>query len=91
MPVGRIWIFLAAEAVPHGAAGKNAASLVILVLGFMLVHQQIIEPFDFSHSYTDEGVAYEIKDDEQGSLAAYVQALEIDPKYLRALIGWENC
>ncbi len=64
---------------------KLAASFVILVLGFMLVHQQIIKPFDFSHSYTDEGVAYEIKDDEQGALAAYVQALEIDPKYLRAL------
>jgi len=64
---------------------KLAASFVILVLGFMLVHQQIIKPFDFSHSYTDEGVAYEIKDDEQGALAAYVQALEIEPKYLRAL------
>lgn len=26
-----------------------------------------------------------MQDDEQGALAAYVQALEIDPKYLRAL------
>ena len=35
--------------------------------------------------YTDEGIAYEIKDDEQRALAAYKQALEIDSRYLSAL------
>ena len=56
-----------------------------MLLGFGLVHQQIIKSFDFSHSYTDEGIAYEIKKDEQRALAAYMQTLEIDPKYVRGL------
>ena len=64
---------------------KLAVSIVVLVLGFGLTHHKVIKPFDFSHSYTDEGIAYEIKDDEQRALAAYKQALEIDPRYLRAL------
>jgi tetratricopeptide (TPR) repeat protein len=64
---------------------KLAASAIVLVLGFGLTHHKVIKPFDFSHSYTDEGIAYEIKDDEQRALAAYKQALEIDPRYLRAL------
>jgi hypothetical protein len=34
-----------------------AAGLVVLGLGFGLVHQQLLKPFDFSHSYTDEGIA----------------------------------
>jgi len=64
---------------------RLVASVVILLLGFGLVHHQVITPFDFSHSYTDEGIAYELKNDEQRALAAYMQALEIDPKYLRVL------
>ena len=65
---------------------KLAASIVVLVLGFGLTHHKVIKPFYFSHSYTDEGIAYEIKDDEQRTLAAYKQALEIDStRYLRAL------
>jgi len=64
---------------------RLAASVVILVLGFGLVRLYVIGPFKFSHSYTDEGIAYELKNDEQRALAAYMQALEIDPKYLRVL------
>ena len=64
---------------------KLAASAIVLVLGFGLTHHKVIKHFDFSHSYTDEGIAYEIKDDEQRALAAYKQALEIDSRYLRAL------
>ena len=64
---------------------KFAASIVGLVRGLGLTNHKVIKSFDFSHSYTDEGIAYEIKDDEQRALAAYKQALEIDSRYLRAL------
>ena len=64
---------------------RLVASFVILGLGWGIAHHQVIKPFDFSHSYTDEGIAYETKDDEQGALTSYIQALEINPKYLRAL------
>jgi 4-amino-4-deoxy-L-arabinose transferase-like glycosyltransferase len=64
---------------------KFAASILLLTLGFILVRQQVIKPFDFSHSYTDEGIAYEIKEDEPKALAAYTAALKIDPGYFRAL------
>ena len=64
---------------------RLVVSFVILGLGWGIAHHQVIKPFDFSHSYTDEGIAYETKDDEQGALTSYIQALEINPKYLRAL------
>jgi len=64
---------------------RLVVSMVILGLGWGIVHHQVIKPFDYSHSYTDEGIAYEIKDDEQSALASYMKALEINPKYFRAL------
>ena len=64
---------------------KLAASLIILACGFGLANFKFIEPYDFSHSYTDEGIAYEIKNEEQKALRSYKQALEINPDYLRAM------
>jgi 4-amino-4-deoxy-L-arabinose transferase-like glycosyltransferase len=64
---------------------KLAAGLVIIISGFFLARLQIIEPFDFIHSFTDEGIAYEIKGDEQKALAAFNEALKIAPDYMRAL------
>ena len=46
---------------------------------------EVISPFDFSHSLTDEGIAYEIKGDEQRALKAYSEALNVAPRYMRAL------
>jgi tetratricopeptide (TPR) repeat protein len=56
-----------------------------MALGFGLARLQVIEPFDFSHSLTDEGIAYEIKGDDDKAVVAYVEALAIAPNYLRAL------
>jgi 4-amino-4-deoxy-L-arabinose transferase-like glycosyltransferase len=64
---------------------KLAASLIILACGFGLANFKFIEPFDFSHSYTDEGIAHEIKNEEQKALKSYQKALKINPDYLRAL------
>jgi tetratricopeptide (TPR) repeat protein len=64
---------------------RLAAGLIVIVIGFGLARLQVVEPFDFSHSYTDEGIAYEMKGDEQEALTAYNEALRIAPDYLRAL------
>jgi 4-amino-4-deoxy-L-arabinose transferase-like glycosyltransferase len=64
---------------------KLAASLVILGCAFGIANSKFIEPFDFSHSYTDEGIAHEMKDEPQKAFHSYEQALKINPHYLRAL------
>jgi tetratricopeptide (TPR) repeat protein len=64
---------------------KLAASLILVGLGSAIANFQVIEPFDFTHSYTDEGIAYEMKDEPKKALNSYEQALEITPDYLRAL------
>jgi tetratricopeptide (TPR) repeat protein len=53
--------------------------------GFAVTSFQLIEPFDFSHSFTDEGVAYEMKNEADKALNSYEKALEINPDYSRAL------
>jgi len=64
---------------------KLAASLIIVGCGFALAGFQLIEPFDFSHSFTDEGVAYDMKNEPAKALSSYKRALEINPDYFRAL------
>ncbi len=64
---------------------KLAVSLIIVGCVLGLANSKVIEPFDFSHSYTDEGIAHEMKDEAQKALHSYEQALKINPHYLRAL------
>jgi len=64
---------------------KLAASLIIVGCGFGIANLKLIEPFDFSHSYTDEGIAYERKNEAKKALNSYEQALGINPNYLRVL------
>ena len=64
---------------------KLAASLIIVGLSFGIANFQVIEPLNFTHSYTDEGIAYEMKDEPEKALNSYEEALEITPDYLRAL------
>ena len=64
---------------------RLTASLFIVACGFALANIQVIAPFDFSHSYTDEGLAYEMKNEPQKAINSYGQALEINPRYFRAL------
>jgi 4-amino-4-deoxy-L-arabinose transferase-like glycosyltransferase len=68
-----------------GHMRRLGGSLVIVVLGFAIANFQVSEPLDFSHSYTDEAIAYEMKGEAQQALNSYQQALEINPMYLRAL------
>jgi tetratricopeptide (TPR) repeat protein len=44
-----------------------------------------MSPFDFSHSYTDEAIAYELKGDFQRAVISYEEALQTNPNYVRAL------
>ena len=60
MPAGRLWFFMLQNQFRIGQWKKLAASIVVLVMGFGPTHHKVIKPFDFSHSYTDEGIAYEI-------------------------------
>ena len=60
-------------------------SLIISAAVFAVSTYQVIKPFDFSHSYTDEAIAYEIRGDDMQALASYQQALKIRPDYPRAL------
>lgn len=70
----------------HKAQWRNlAASLIVVACGFAAANVQVLKPFDFSHSYADEGLAYEMKDEPRKALGAYEQALEINPQYMRAL------
>lgn len=62
-----------------------AASLLLVGVGFWLANVQVITPFDFSHSYTDEAIAYEIRHEPEEALRSYEKALEINPVYRRAL------
>jgi tetratricopeptide (TPR) repeat protein len=64
---------------------KLAAGLIIVGCGFAVTSFQLIEPFDFSHSFTDEGLAYEMKNEPDKALNSYEKALEINPDYSRAL------
>jgi 4-amino-4-deoxy-L-arabinose transferase-like glycosyltransferase len=64
---------------------KLAAGLIIVGCGFAVTSFQLIEPFDFSHSFTDEGLAYEMKNEADKALNSYEKALEINPDYSRAL------
>jgi 4-amino-4-deoxy-L-arabinose transferase-like glycosyltransferase len=52
---------------------------------FILVNYQVMSPFDFSHSYTDEAIAYELKGDFQRAVISYEEALQTNPNYVRAL------
>jgi tetratricopeptide (TPR) repeat protein len=52
---------------------------------FILVNYQVMSPFDFSHSYTDEAIAYELKDNFQRAIISYEEALQTNPDYVRAL------
>ncbi|MDX1775983.1 MAG: glycosyltransferase family 39 protein [Desulfobulbales bacterium] len=68
-----------------GQVLKLAGSLVIVASGFVLTNYKVIEPFDYSHSFTDEAIAYEMKNEAAKALHSYRQALAINPTYMRAL------
>ena len=65
--------------------GRFMFSLIISAAVFAVSTYQVIKPFDFSHSYADEAIAYEIRGEEMQALASYQQALKIRPDYLRVL------
>jgi 4-amino-4-deoxy-L-arabinose transferase-like glycosyltransferase len=64
---------------------KLAADLAVVGCTFAVTYYPVIEPFDFSHSFTDEGLAYEMHDEPDKALHSYEMALEINPHYFRAL------
>jgi len=64
---------------------KLGASLLIVAVGFGIANSKASQPFDFSHSYTDEGIAYEMRDEPEKARKSYEAALEINPGYRRAL------
>lgn len=65
--------------------GTLAFSLFISAAVFALSMYQVFKPFDFSHSYTDEAIAHEIRKEDLQAYESYRQALTIRPDYLRAL------
>ena len=65
--------------------GRFMFSLIISAAVFALSAYQVIKPFDFSHPYTDEAIAYEMRGEDMQALESYRQALKIRPDYLRAL------
>jgi tetratricopeptide (TPR) repeat protein len=50
--------------------------------GFAIANIEVSEPLNFSHSYYDEGIVYEMKGEVKKALHSYDQALEIDPGYM---------
>jgi len=52
---------------------------------YILTNLKLVEPLDFSHSFTDEGIAYERKNEAKKAINSYEQALGINPNYLRVL------
>ena len=64
---------------------KLGASLIIVACGFAIANIEVFKPLNFSHSYYDEGIAYEMKGEVKKALYSYDQALEIDPDYMRVL------
>jgi tetratricopeptide (TPR) repeat protein len=60
-------------------------SLIISAAVFAVSAYQVLKPFDFSHSFTDEAIAYEMRGDDMQALESYRQALTIRPDYIRAL------
>jgi len=65
---------------------RNLALLALFVLMAMVfVNRPIIAPFDMSHSFVDEAIAYEMKEKLGEAFNSYEEALRINPRYLRAL------
>jgi 4-amino-4-deoxy-L-arabinose transferase-like glycosyltransferase len=60
-------------------------SFIIIGTVFAMSRYPVIEPFDYSHSYTDEAIAHEIRKEDLQAYESYRQALIIRPDYLRAL------
>jgi tetratricopeptide (TPR) repeat protein len=60
-------------------------NLLVVILGFGVANLKVIDSFDFSHTFTDEGIAYELKEKQEKAIASYRQALAVNPDYLRAL------
>ena len=65
--------------------GILALSLILSGTVFAMGRYPVIEPFDFSHSYTDEAIAHEIRKEDLQAYESYRHALTIKPDYLRAL------
>ena len=65
--------------------GIFALSLILSGTVFVMGRYPVIEPFDFSHSYTDEAIAHETRKENLQAYESYRQALTIKPDYLRAL------
>lgn len=64
---------------------RLGASLLVVAVGFWLSNLQMFKPLDFTHSYYDEGVAYEMKGAPGKAISSYEAALAIDPDYLLVL------
>ena len=78
-------LFMLQAQFRNGRWRKLGASLLIVVCGFAVANYKVLEPLDFSHSYYDEGVAYEMKGEVTTALLSYEKALEINPYSLRVL------
>lgn len=78
-------IFLLQQQVRLGRWRHFCLGLFLATGGFWLARQQPIAPYDFSHSFTDAGLAYEIKGEPARAMAAYRQAIKENPASLRAL------
>lgn len=62
-----------------------AFETAFLALALVFVNHEVMPPFDFSHSFADEAIAYEMKGNQERAVVSYEQALRINPNYLRAL------
>jgi 4-amino-4-deoxy-L-arabinose transferase-like glycosyltransferase len=65
---------------------RLAFSLLLVGIAVVVSSHQLIKPFDFSHSFTDQAIAHEMREEEAKALASYHEALLIRPNYERALV-----
>jgi tetratricopeptide (TPR) repeat protein len=78
-------MFLLQQQARLGRWRHFCLGLLLATGGFWLARQQPLAPFDFSHSFTDAGLAYEVKGEPVRAMAAYRRALTENPAALRAL------
>jgi 4-amino-4-deoxy-L-arabinose transferase-like glycosyltransferase len=57
----------------------------VLATAFVFVNYPVIRPFNFTASFTDEGIAYAMKGNDKRAILSFEEALKIRPNSLRAL------